>query len=437
MLLGAARERLAGWRAPGPAPVHLPEPEERAVYRILTFALRAGAVLLSAGAGTVDVERTILALTAACGLPGCEADVTFTSLTASYRRGDDVEPVTTLVVVRDRTVNFAKLAALAELRRDLVQGRIDPETAMARLGAIERLSVRRGRVVVLGWAGMAAAFTVLLGGQALAAAVGFVSTGVVFVVNRRLARAGVPDFFLSVSGAAVATAFAVALAALHAPAVPAFVVAGGIMVLVPGFKLVASAQDALTGFPISGTARGLEVLLIATGIATGVSMVIYAGRSAGMSLHLGSIPEFSLLYFPVQVLAAAVAAALYGVATSVPRRFLLWSASTGALGWAIFLALGRSGVSLVVASAVAAIAVGLASQLLAGWHGTHPFLFVVPGIMPLVPGLTIYHGMLSLVEGQRDAAGILVEALAIGLAIAAGVTLGSLLVQPLERPRPN
>jgi uncharacterized membrane protein YjjB (DUF3815 family) len=209
------------------------------------------------------------------------------------------------------------------------------------------------------------------------------------------------------------------------------------MVLVPGFKLVASVQDALTGFPISGTARGLEVLLIATGIATGVSMVIYAGRSAGMSLHLGSIPEFSLLYFPVQVLAAAVAAALYGVATSVPRRFLVWSASTGALGWAIFLALGRNGVSLVVASAVAAIAVGLASQLLAGWHGTHPFLFIVPGIMPLVPGLTIYHGMLSLVEGQRDAAGILVEALAIGLAIAAGVTLGYLLVQPLERPRPG
>ena len=36
-------------------PLRLPEPEEREAYRVLDFALRAGEVLLSGGAGAADV----------------------------------------------------------------------------------------------------------------------------------------------------------------------------------------------------------------------------------------------------------------------------------------------------------------------------------------------------------------------------------------------
>jgi uncharacterized membrane protein YjjP (DUF1212 family) len=434
-VLRAAQQRLARLAAHEPTLSVVPEPDEETAYRLLTSALRAGAILLGAGAATLDVEQTVLTFAHALGLVGCEVDVTFTSLTGSYRRPGSQKPITTLVVVRNRTLNFARLASMTALRVEVLAHRLSALDVEQRLEAIERLAVRRGRFVVVGWAGMAAAFTVLLGGQLLASAIGFVATAVVYLLNRGLARRGVPDFFLSALGAAIATSAALGATSLHLPVEPALVVAGGIMALVPGVKLVSSVQDALTGFPLSGTARGVEVLLIATGIVTGVSVVLYVGNLLGAHVGLGPIPLSSLLYLPVQIVAAGIAAALYAIATSVPKPFLLYAALTGALSWAIALVLVRSGVSLVIASAIAAVAVGALAQLLASWHTTHPFLFVVPGIMPLVPGLTVFEGMLALVEGRPGAAGLLLQALAIGLAIAAGVTLGYLVLRaPANRP---
>ncbi len=429
-----ARDRLIGPADDASAdPLRLPAPREREVYRILNFALRAGNAMLSSGAGTIEVESTILALTAACGLARCEVDVTFNSMTASYIRGDDVEPITTLQVVRRRTVDYTRLAGVHALRSDLVSGRITCDEAFGRLdGLIAARPRRRGHLIVLSWAGMAAAFTVLLGGDWLVAVVAFVSTTAVYSMNRALARRGIPDFFLAALGAAVATAFAMALVALDLPASPSLVVAGGIMVLVPGYALVASVQDALTGFPITGTARGLEVMLTAIGIITGVGTVLYGSVSLGIAVSLRPVTATPFVYLPLQVAAAGVAATLYGAATMVPRRSLPASGITGAAGWLVFLLLGHAGLSLIAATAVAAIAVGAVGNVLAGRHRTHPFLYVVPGIMPLVPGLALYQAMLDLYTARSGGKGLL-QAFGVGLAIAAGVTLGNMMIRPLRR----
>lgn len=419
-------------------PVHPPVPEERAAYRILNFALRAGAVMLSSGAGTVEVETTILALAQACGMRECEVDVTFTSMTASYIRGDDVAPVTIVRVVRHRTVDYSRLAGVYQLRSDLVDGRISVEVAFARLDSITAAASPRRRSVIVGWAAMAAAFTVLLGGDVIVAAVAFVSTAAVYIANRRLARLGIPDFFLAAFGAAVATGFAVVLVALHVSTPTSLVVAGGIMVLLPGYALVASVQDALTGFPISASARGLEVVLAAAGIVTGVALTLYIAVLSGVhiSVHVHAPQQGPLVKLPLQVIAAGVAAAVYGLATFVPRHRLPAAGVAGASGWIAFLLLRHAGASLIFATAMAAILVGLVGNGLARLHRTHPFLYTVPAVMPLLPGLTIYQGMLDLFYGHNgDGTPALLRALGIGLAIAGGVILGSIMIRPLRRPR--
>ena len=105
----------------------------------------------------------------------------------------------------------------------------------------------------------------------------------------------------------------------------------------------------------------------------------------------------------------------------------------GALGWATFLALHRSGLSPTSSTAAAAVVVGIAGNVLAGRHRPHPLLYVVPGIMPLVPRLALYPAILDLYTTQRGANALL-QAFAMGLAIAAGVTLGNLIIRPLRRP---
>jgi uncharacterized membrane protein YjjP (DUF1212 family) len=414
----------------------VPPPEIRAAYRILNFALRAGAAMLGGGASTYEVESTILELTAACGLERCEADVTFTSMTASYIRGDDVEPVTAVWVVRSRAVDYGRLAAVNALKADLKAGRITPEEAITRLDEVLAASPRGPRIVLASWAGMATAFTVLLGGRWIAAVTAFVAATVVMLLMKAVARYGIPDFFQAVLGAAVATGIAMAVAAMHIPVQPPLVVASGIMVLVPGYALVASVRDAITGFPISGSARGLEVLLTAVGIITGVAGSLYVAVSFGLKLTLASIVTTSLSHVVIQVIAAGVAACLYATAAQVPRRSLAYAGLVGAGGWAILLTLIHAGMSLDPATAVAAILIGAAGTLLARHQRTHAYLYVVPGMMPLVPGLTIYQGMLYLFTRNNAAVGTLLHALALGLTIAAGVTLGEMIVRPL-RPRPD
>ena len=59
--------------------------EQREVYATIDLALRVGEVLLSSGAGTADATATMLGVTAAGGLRGCEVDITFTSMAISYQ----------------------------------------------------------------------------------------------------------------------------------------------------------------------------------------------------------------------------------------------------------------------------------------------------------------------------------------------------------------
>ena len=433
-----ARDVLAGFGVPRRTEARqVPPPEIREAYRILNFALRAGAAMLACGASTNEVESIILDLTAACGLDRCETDVTFTSMTASYIRGDDCEPVTAVWVVRRRTVNYEHLARINALRDDLKAGRILPEAAITRLDEVLAEPPRDPRKVLIAWAGMAAAFTVLLGGGWIAGLTAFVSAALVTLLIRAVARYGIPDFFQSALGAAVATGVAMAVMTMHIPVQPPLVVAGGIMVLVPGYALVASVRDAITGFPISGSARGLEVLFTAVGILTGVAFVLYLGVSFGVRLSVGSVVTTAPIeQVVVQVIAAGVAACLYAVAAQVPRGSLAHAGLVGAGGWAVFLMLGKEGMSLVPATAVAAVLIGAAGTVLARTMGTHAFLYMVPGVMPLVPGLTLYQGMLYLFHGSSQAVSTLLHAVTLGLTIAAGGTLGELIVRPLRPARP-
>jgi uncharacterized membrane protein YjjB (DUF3815 family) len=78
--------------------------------------------------------------------------------------------------------------------------------------------------------------------------------------------------------------------------------------------------------------------------------------------------------------------------------------------------------------------VGFGSYVIAHRQKAPPLVYVAAGIIPLLPGLTIYRGMLRLAEG--DTLGGLVtlgNALTVGLALAAGAILGEFVAQPARR----
>lgn len=166
------RARRPFRRRPDPRPkgprteqLRLPEPEEREAYLVLDFALRAGEVLLSGGAGAADVTASTMALAHACGLQRVEADITFTSITLVYVRTSDVAPVTSLRLVRRRALGHTRVTEVHNRVDDVVEGRLEPAAAMRRLEQVRPARhPYRGWVVTAAQAVLAAAIVVLLGG---------------------------------------------------------------------------------------------------------------------------------------------------------------------------------------------------------------------------------------------------------------------------------
>ena len=122
-------------------------------------------------------------------------------------------------------------------------------------------------------------------------------------------------------------------------------------------------------------------------------------------------------------------AALSGYA---PLRSLATAGLAGGIGWAAYGGLTLAQVGPVLATGLAAVLIGVSSELINRFTRTDRHVIVLCGIIPLLPGLTVYRGFYELAAAEDVVGGLvtIILALAIGLALAAGVTLGQFLVKP-------
>lgn len=408
--------------------------EQVEVYRTLDLALRVGEVVLSSGAGTADATATILAVTAAGGLRGCEVDITFTSIAISYQAGPDVAPETHVRVVRYRGQDFSRLTAVDLLVRRFARGDVTREEASRELARLVSAGPPFPRwSSVIAWGVMAGGATLLLGGGWLITLVAFVTAMVIELSNRWFSRQRLPAFYQQVAGAFVATAVALILYALHAPVKPSLVVAAGIIMLLAGIALTGAVQDAITGYYVTAAARSLEAMLLTGGIIAGVSLGISLGIKLGLPVAIEA-QTIQLANLPIMVGSGALMAVAFAYASYAPLRSLLPIAIVGALGSLAFTLMTRAEFGPAWSTAAGAFVVGLGGYSLGRRSGVPPLVVVVSGTVPLLPGLTIYRGLYELTT-QGNLIGIvtLVTAVAIGIALASGVILGEYVAQPIRR----
>ena len=111
----------------------------------------------------------------------------------------------------------------------------------------------------------------------------------------------------------------------------------------------------------------------------------------------------------------------YAIIFNVPKRYYLAGGMTGMTGWLIYL-LVRGQFSAVTASFVATLAVVFISRMLTVKMKCPITLFLVSGIVPLVPGAGVYDTAYYLVTNQPAHAGQSgLEELKIAFAIVLGI----------------
>jgi uncharacterized membrane protein YjjP (DUF1212 family) len=416
--------------------------DDSTVLRVLDLALRLGEVQLATGAGAAVAHDTMLAVATAYGLPVCDVDIAFSTITMCCHRGTEVGPVTTMRNVRYRTQDYTRLATVDDLLKDIVDSGspISITEAFERLGQAADGPHPYPRFVAgLSRSLFAAAVAVLIGGGVTAALVSFVVTGVVWGLGRWLGRRRVPMFFQQVVGAGIVAATATGLAwAGVLDESPSLIIATGLVVLLSGLTLVGLVQDAITGFPLTAAGRVVEVVLSSAGLFIGVAAAIKAVQAIGgptalaYAVAVPSGPPAGLE--PQQLVSAAAAGIFFALSAYAPLRSLPVAAASGLLAWGEYAALVGSGVNQALSAALAAATLGLVAILLPDRLRIPPLVLVIAGITPLLPGLQLYRGFTQIaLNSVSPGAVTTIVALTVALALAAGVSLGEQVGWPVHR----
>lgn len=403
----------------------------------LDFALKLGETMFSFGAASLDVETSIIVATQAYGILETEVDLTNQAISLNYApdssRGE--VPYTLQRVVRSSSVNFEGLVAVHRLVEEIADGRVDRTEAQRRLVEIRHQPKPFPAVFEVFFAGVfVACFIPFIGGTWVGAALGMVSTWLVFWLKIQADRARFPEIFSTMFGAITATVIALAAHAFALPVNPAVVIAGGIMMLLPTARFVTAVQDAIHGFPVTAAGRFLSALLVFTGAMAGIMIAVAIGELLGIA-HLDLAEAGTLQYPPLLLLVLVMAAGMADAVVEQSRwpQILACGLVAGA-GYGAFLAAQQIGVGDRLVPAVAATAVGFLGRLVAQRIAAPALVIVLPSMLFLLPGLMMFRSVYGFtVETGSTLLGVegLFNAAVIVLAIASGVAFGSTLAKPL------
>lgn len=401
------------------------------VGEVLDLAGNIGALLMASGMPATATMDQVTAIAAAYGIERCEVDVISTTIHVAAYRGPSVPAASTLHVVQSRSIDFSRLAAVDRLIARIRAGDVSSSDARDELDAIVTAPHPYKRwIATLAWGALAFATAGTLGATWLACLVSALSAMTIDRVNRRLNRHGLPFFFQYVVGGAIATApplllywFGPKMGLYFEPTVA---IAAGLVVLLAGLSLVGSVGDVITGAPVTAAGRFFELVMMTGATIAGVAVVLHlANRYGAPWIDISASAPPALAEFPARVAFGAASAAAYALACYAERSAAVAAAFGGAAGTIAFLVAQGAGLGVVVASFIAAVPIGLVGRLMERRNLAPPLVVSIAGIVPLLPGLALLHGVYAILN-EQSAIGFaaVLGAFAVGTALAAGVTLG-------------
>jgi uncharacterized membrane protein YjjP (DUF1212 family) len=379
---------MKGGAQPPGAPLEL---SATAVELVLGFT-RAGH---RAGYPTAELEERVLALADALGLAGAQVSATPTVVEISL--GSLPRQRTYTLRVRPTTVDLDAIARLDELVQATLDGKRDPDDALAALADIQADPLDRPWPVLLGAYALAgAALTPVLGGgwrESTAAVLVGLVVGAIALSTRRTVRT---EAMVAPLAAVAASFCGAALARVDLGIAPDVVTLAALVTFLPGMTLTIGMRELSTEHLQSGVANTASALVQLLGLVVGVGI----GRSIATG-WFGDAPaaDVHTAFAGVHLLAAVAA----GLAFTLTLRARYRDAAV--MCTATLLALGANEVGAVLfgrdaAVFVAAFTVGVAGGLVGTLFRRSPLVFIVPGVLMLVPGSAGFNSALQLLTNQ-------------------------------------
>lgn len=403
--------------------------------------------LLSLGVAASDVTHVALNITKVYCSRKVHVDIIHTILFISMDRGDESEPLTITRTISPRGNDYSKIQKLQQLNDRIQNGELSLEDAERSLDKI----ISRGRLyprwithVAMGL--LSGGVMMMYSHDPVIWIAAFFMGAFVNLSLYWLKKMGIPTFYSQAIAGFLVVIFAAFMSYLASNEIipvfgtrdPTFIVVGGIVLLVAGMMITSAFQDAIDEYYVTASSRLLKVAMVTGGIVFGATVGLYLASKFGITL--ATTPDrLSISTAAHHYIGAFILAGSFALGRQARPISVLGAALAGALSLYVMGIMSGLGLGLIPSSGIAAVVVGLAATLLTNWFRIPSIVVLDAGIIPLVPGLTLYSSVSYLAQSVPNSSdfdlglGLLVRAILIAVTVAAGATVGNIIGRPAQR----
>lgn len=415
--------------------------------RALRLTMSLADQLLSMGAAASDVVHMALGVTNTYCTRKVHIDISHTLITISQDRGLDREPLTLIRSVVARDTNYQAIQKFQQLANAIRDKRITltgAEKEFDQILAMKKPYPNWLRFLTGG--GISAGVSVLYSGSLAIIFITFIIGVIITWGLYRLRKLGIPAFFVQVAAALFATLVAGGLSWAvnngHLDIIsyvnPTLIIIGGIVLLVAGMMIVAALQDAIDEYYVTASARILKVIMLTGGIVMGVAMGLYITKRFG--INFAATPDtLRLNTTTYQYVGAAIIASMFALGNYSRLGGVLLAGIIGILGYYCALLGMAFDLGPIPSYGIAAAIIGFSATMISRIWRVPSMATISAGIVPLVPGLTLYNGLMQAIQNPPgdplfdQGLAILLRAFLIALTIAAGASFGNIVGRPMRR----
>ena len=395
--------------------------------KVLILALYAGEIMMKSGAEIYRVEDTIVRICKACKIDYVECFATTTGIFLSIDKGDEASEMNTFIKrIKGTEINLERISDVNKFSRIFTTTSLSIEDGFEQLKEIN-VKPRYGLILRLIAAILIGVFFCpIYGGSISDMIVSGVISGVVYLFSQGISKLNINDFIRIFISCIAAAGMVLAASALGLTDSISPVVVSATTIFLPGVAITNAARDLLSGDMLSGVARLAEASITAVAIAGGVGIGIQLWLLGGGEIAHDHFSTFSTPWF---LLFGFLTTFGFGILFNAPKKLLVSVSVIGAVG--MYLLVGMTiDYNVISASFFGTCAIAIMAEIFSRAGKDATTIFIIPGIIPFVPGAPLYRTMSYMLVGNYAES---VEAGTQALIIAGCIAIALVLVATFAR----
>ncbi|GHU63904.1 hypothetical protein AGMMS49983_08450 [Clostridia bacterium] len=389
--------------------------------KVLILALFAGELMMKSGAEISRVEDTIVRICKACRIDYVECFATPTGVFLSVDSGEaDADMHTFVKRIKGSEIDLSRISDVNTFSRVFTTTDLSIDDGFEELRRIRAKKSYSMLTRLIGAILVGAFFCPIYKGSFRDMFVAGALSGVAYLISYAIQKLKIQDFVRIFICCAAAAGLVLGAAALSLSESISPVIVATTTIFLPGVAITNAARDLLSGDMIAGVARLAEAMLAAVAIAGGVGIGIKIWMSFGGELVRDHTVAFAPPWF---LLFGFFSTFGFGLLFNAPKKHILTLSAIGGAGMFILVFMMGS-FGLIGASFLGTCAIAILAEIASRAGKDATTIFIIPGIIPFVPGAPLYETMSSILVGNySDAVESGVQAFMIAGAIALALVI--------------